>query len=150
MSQSVYCIFILKVFGTTPTISVVKQHEDVDQVIAHQTNFTFFIRKCMIRQDVDIMEISCLAVSQECPFSIYTHGPLTSCFVVLYSVVLTLWLVAHPRVEHSHYSALCEISLTKCPCPWEFHYVLWGSKDVHFVVFSRPGFTYCHEQVTLK
>lgn len=29
----------------------------------------------MIRQDVAIMEISCLAVSQECPFSVYAHGP---------------------------------------------------------------------------
>lgn len=86
--------FLPKVFGNTPVITVVKQHKDVDQVIAHQKNFTFFIRKSMIRQDVDIMEISCLAVSQECPFSIYTHVPsdILFCGFVFSGPHTVVWL----------------------------------------------------------
>lgn len=98
---------------------------------------------------VVIMEISCLAVSQECRFSIFTRG---LAHPVLWFCVgrslRTLWLVAQPLEDSSHYSPLCEI-WNKRLCPNKIYHVLCGTKDgqVHCLVISQPGSTTDHEQV---
>ena len=64
--------FYSRCLAPVPNLSTVKQHEDVDQLIT-QEPFRFFLRKWMIRQDEAIVEISCLAVSQECLSNLRTR-----------------------------------------------------------------------------